>query len=61
MKSWMSDILDEERRQLEKIWKDIVKYRVKDVRNVIRSIHNDINNDKMYKDIDISKLINTKS
>ena len=48
-------------RQLEKILKDIVKYRVKDVRNVIRSIHNEINNDKMYKDIDIRKLINTKS
>ena len=61
IKTWISDILDEEMRQLEKILKDIVKYRVKDVRNVIRSIHNEINNDKMYKDIDISKLINTKS
>lgn len=61
IKTWISDILDEEMRQLERILKDIVKYRVKDVRSVIRSIHNEINNDKMYNDIDISKIINTKS
>lgn len=61
IKTWISDIIDEEMRQLERILKDIVKYRVKDVRSVIRSIHNEINNDKMYNDIDISKIINTKS
>ena len=60
IKTWISDILDEEMKQLERILKGIVKYKVKDVRNVIRSIHNEINNDKTYNDIDIIHMINTK-
>lgn len=58
IKTWISDIYDTELYFLLKILKDIVEFKVKDVRTIIKRINYELKNNMSLQDIDVKSKLN---